>query len=536
MDDKKGKDLLKDESIYLSPIQKYSIYKAFPYSFVIHILLMLGTTYQIIKLNTIYPRAQERIFYNMFISDSDKTALDFLRFKYLFSIDDIREHISNSISSYFDYPTWSLENTSIVLEKQDLMVPYLSAEYIRALDEDIGKRDYLFPLNESYLGPFDSDTEAQAFVSHVKSFTINYTIYNYIPVGFADHIECYCWTIDQFYDFQLRGHFEVSLKIKRNTCGGMEGDLLENFFAKSIWLHLSIFTLAVISLLLTLHHYYERYKKYYIAKKEKKPNVKFEFDLWSAVALSGNIIQIFGSGLIIFDNDNINLTTEITTALGCAFAYINISKYMENLKNYSMIFLTIKKGLPNSIHYLIGVLPLFLGYAFFGICVFWESERFGKIWGSIAVLFSVMYGDSVLLIIDDLTRKSYFLGTFYIYSYCILFIAIIINTFFSIISEAFVSRVDSKNKHWVYSFLQLEAKGKTDQTPEEEEHIFQEEIREEDVTKACEDLKRDFNKMEQIIGVIEGSATTITKAKIKSKFYDKIIGLERRLNKIKGGF
>jgi hypothetical protein len=76
---------LKD-SLFLSPIEKYKIYGRFPWKLLIHLFLVIATTaqvnnYKLININmniqivliiastTQYTRAQERLFYNSFISD-----------------------------------------------------------------------------------------------------------------------------------------------------------------------------------------------------------------------------------------------------------------------------------------------------------------------------------------------------------------------------------------------------------------------------------------------------------------------------------
>ena len=99
-----------------------------------------------------------------------------------------------------------------------------------------------------------------------------------------------------------------------------------------------------------------------------------------------------------------------------------------------------KRALPSSINYLIGVLPLFMGYAFFGKCIFWRSDKFALISDSIAVLYALMNGDSVYDVFVDLCDKSYFLGCIFCYSFCMFSIVGIINIFLGIIGEAYVSK------------------------------------------------------------------------------------------------
>ena len=68
-----------NDELFLSPIQKYKIYGKFPYKMVIHSLLVICTSLQVLLLlstNTNYTRAQERLFYDAFVTESDKTTYD----------------------------------------------------------------------------------------------------------------------------------------------------------------------------------------------------------------------------------------------------------------------------------------------------------------------------------------------------------------------------------------------------------------------------------------------------------------------------
>lgn len=99
-----------------------------------------------------------------------------------------------------------------------------------------------------------------------------------------------------------------------------------------------------------------------------------------------------------------------------------MGRYIEYANNYSIFYVTIKNSLPSVIRYLIGVFPVFLGYIFFGLCIFWRSERFTTFSDVMIILFSLAQGDSVFAAFKDLEGLYFFLGQVYLYSFCILFI------------------------------------------------------------------------------------------------------------------
>ena len=48
-----------EDQLFFSPIAKFAIYNRFPFNLIIHFLLVIGTTYQLMIINTTYLRSQE---------------------------------------------------------------------------------------------------------------------------------------------------------------------------------------------------------------------------------------------------------------------------------------------------------------------------------------------------------------------------------------------------------------------------------------------------------------------------------------------
>jgi hypothetical protein len=133
------------------------------------------------------------------------------------------------------------------------------------------------------------------------------------------------------------------------------------------------------------------------------------------------MVQVFGAGISLFDSDNVMSSTEILVGFGCFLAYINIGRYLKFYPDYSTIFETISRALPNVLRYLLGVVPIFLGFLFFGLCMFWRSERFSNTSNSMISLFAILNGDSVMDSFRDLSSFSFLMGQVYIYLFSILF-------------------------------------------------------------------------------------------------------------------
>ena len=57
-----------------------------------------------------------------------------------------------------------------------------------------------------------------------------------------------------------------------------------------------------------------------------------------------------------------------------------------------------------------GIMPIFLGFAFLGAALFWDSNRFSTISYSLFTCFAMMNGDSLFDIFYDITNFRYLLA------------------------------------------------------------------------------------------------------------------------------
>ena len=182
---------------------------------------------------------------------------------------------------------------------------------------------------------------------------------------------------------------------------------------------------------------------------------KLELSWWPITCLIGNLVEVFGSGLCLTSYE-ISSTQEILIGMGCMICYCGIGRYIEYNSEYSAIYSTLKSSLPNVMRYLFGVMPIFFGFTFLGVCLFWRSDRFSDTSSTMNALFALMHGDSIFDILKDLSSFSFLLGQIYIYIFCTLFIVIVLNVFISIIEEAYIVKKLQNKNHWVNDYLKLD--------------------------------------------------------------------------------
>ena len=147
-----------------------------------------------------------------------------------------------------------------------------------------------------------------------------------------------------------------------------------------------------------------------------------------------------------------NGSIDICIGFGVMLCYISLGKYLDTTK-YGLFYQTLKHSITNIIPFFIGIMPIFIGFTFLGLCLFWNSERFTNVTDVMKALFAIVNGDSIYDIIVDITDKSNFFGQIYGFLFTILFIVVVMNVFISIIQEAYVSAKVASQSHWIYSNL-----------------------------------------------------------------------------------
>lgn len=119
------------------------------------------------------------------------------------------------------------------------------------------------------------------------------------------------------------------------------------------------------------------------------------FNKWSLVSIIANLFLIAGTILYIVNRFKRILMSETLLGFGCMLTWISFSRYIENATEYSFVNRTMKAALPIVMRTMIGILPFFIGFAFLGLCLFWESSRFSCTSNALFTLFAMMNGDAI---------------------------------------------------------------------------------------------------------------------------------------------
>ena len=478
MSDQKINYRLRDK-LFLSSFQKYKLYGKFPWSFILNIFLVFLTTAQVILVDsstTSYTRAEERFFHEQFVDTGQKYEKSYPQKKYLYTLNELYDQVSDSINNYYNLSNLSLENLTYPLNRS--YVP-LNITYFEYFNKDNNNK-YLnyFNISNNNLGPFEKDNKTILIemLKIIKYFTIDYKVRTFAPYNYGDYFECFIWDIIQKYNFEERNHITVTLNIKRGACEDKSYSKF-GFIKGSYWIHVLVLLFSSINLYLTslsIYHFYKfyyqlkiKYERIYSEQKDNNGKEISKWDLlrekeknkffsnWIFIQFLTHILQIFDSILSLYENEDIVVYTQYITGIAACFSYIIIGKYLYHYWQFNSIFNMMNKSIRRLLLYFIGTSPIFLGFIFFGYANFWGSERFTNITLTMTTLLSMMNGDSILDIINDLESTGFFVGCIYSYLFGIMSICVICNLFVSIIEEAYVNTKIKNKDHWVYTFLKV---------------------------------------------------------------------------------
>ena len=122
------------------------------------------------------------------------------------------------------------------------------------------------------------------------------------------------------------------------------------------------------------------------------------------------------------------------------------------------------KSAPFVARALISMIPLFIGYAFLGMAIFWESRRFGDFSVSCYTLFALMHGDMIWDTYNDMIQIDSVLAQIYLYSWIFISISVIANIFTIIIEEGFMKQKYDNDYGWLHQHIRKHLGLEDDQT------------------------------------------------------------------------
>jgi len=518
------------DHVLLSSWAKWRQYGRFPCKFMLHILLLIVMTWQVVQFNVrdaAYIRAANRNWFYYFFPDN----YDFKESNmYLYSVDDTVLSVKRANENYKKIVRSSVDQLvhpegEICVHKQHCKDAQLVVKrYSNPLSSLFGSAPLAsfsdtttiskYWINEHDLGPLDIDRRSynnvSGFIESVVWMKLQFYLVSIGPARSGR--ACLLWLIELEYDFRERGQLQLGLSsdIVQNCGKALDGSALYNNPVHR--LNIAIIVLSVWNILLCLrsiffswrllckverrrarhrqplgenllsgmgddlnthetqendsysshrrsidddddedvHAFNRRFDGDRVPRNTQDEQASFTcqdrlrfFNLWFILSVFTSLVNIVNAAYSLNDNQQFSPDREwerILWGMGCALIWINSIAFLAHKPSYYTIILTLTRAVPRVGRFLLGVVPILLGYALFGMLYFGDhSERFGSFGMSMITLFAVLNGDVIRETFMELIPSYPVTSQIYLYTFICLFIYVVLNVFIAIVEESFFS-------------------------------------------------------------------------------------------------
>lgn len=146
------------------------------------------------------------------------------------------------------------------------------------------------------------------------------------------------------------------------------------------------------------------------------------FNFWIVLMILGSFFQFFSGVLAFLDSETVLLVHEVFVGFGCYFAWIGLIQFLDHKSHSYTIVNTVDRAIGTIGPYIVGIVPIFMGYAFCGMCVFWATGTYPTTTLSMIANYALVNGDSVYAFSSAGYQDTAIIGQLYYYSFIVFFI------------------------------------------------------------------------------------------------------------------
>ncbi|TDH74305.1 hypothetical protein CCR75_003030 [Bremia lactucae] len=483
------------ERLVLSSWEKWATHRRFPYKLTLHVALVLLTFAQMQLYdaqNAAYMRASQRNWAFFFLPSAADIGV-VPRFKReLYTIQHTMTALLFLRDAYFSVGNTSVANYEYLQTSSGQIHP-VNLEVQRVLPKgDLETQEYLVFQDDGSVGPFDPAMPAWQKKHLFRSVRVVKFSFPMRDRQFGKlYEECFEWRVKVRFEAYKSAHFRVQLEdCEVSRCVNLQPSSFWTMARQPfMWMHLLI---AVIIVLYTILSFKALRRSFHVirrASKVMKKNAKtsrqkhvkpYEDDrdsdyskryakqhesltLWSEITLLLKLkfiqVIVFVSLLLLLASTTwsllfleahmpVRLWHRILHATALLLLWSSLVGYLEHDRHIFSIVLTLKWATPRVLQFLLGVSPIFIGYALFGTIYFGNKiKQFGSLSASMVTLFSLMNGDIIMDTFDAMELHHYYVsGKMYLYSFLSLFMYVVLNIFIAIVEEAFFATQSTRRR------------------------------------------------------------------------------------------
>ncbi|CAD8150420.1 unnamed protein product [Paramecium pentaurelia] len=460
------------QKLTLSPLQKYELYNQFPWQMILHTLLIVFTTIQVLNVldqQTAQSRAQHIILKNILLGlEEDSDELQFYNFN------DFQKQLLTMIDTLNGLEDILFQNVNMSLSEFNFNVFYSQFDTNNA-----NQTVFNVDIDKGFIEPFDiKDLHSiKNFIEDVQIMEFQGNkIYNFINFRDIEGVEsCTNWNFKIIYKFDKIGVINARMETGTSNC---PEDQKKQSGQDFLLIHLIVFILGSISIYTTIQYLYDLGSEYMYNKQmykdiknivETQPlndqsdiiqqgpqvGVKFSqawrtvnyqqdvkvFNNWYILNALGGFFQVVGATIAIMDqiltNDlSIYKFQIMMMGFGCFLSWLMLLQYLEYFQDISLVTWTLKKSSKNIAMFIFSILPFFFGFVYLAQAIFWKYNYFQTTIDTILSLFSLSNGD-ILLESFNLVKPIGIIGQIYLIVFMIVFFTAVQSVLIAIIMEGY---------------------------------------------------------------------------------------------------
>ncbi|TMW68226.1 hypothetical protein Poli38472_007898 [Pythium oligandrum] len=465
------------ERMMLSPYEKWIKHRRFPYKIVLHVLL-LGLTFSQMVLyesqNAEYMRASHRNWAYFFLPPSNDVGESPRFQRDLYTINDTVRAVFYLRDAYFSIVNESVANYEYHVDPSTHIIRPINLSVTRMDGQITHVRHYQVFQNSTHIGPFHAKMSSRKRRHLLQSLqSVRFTFHLRDRQYGSYYQECFDWSIHVRLQVVERTQIRAIVDDCEIASCASRLSFWQALKQRFVWLHIVVAVVAGLYLVLSVRALLRSIRLIKRAEgvvlegqrvsRPGQPASSTQSTTQSTTASTSSIplslrLKLFnGLQVVVFmallmllvssiwslfflkAHVPISFWHRLLQATALLLLWSSLVGYLEHNRQIYSIVLTLRWGAPRVLQYLLGVSPIFLGYALFGTIYFGPRiKMFGSLSASMMTLFAVMNGDVILDTFDALERHGFMVsGKFYLYSFVSLFIYVVLNVFIAIVEEAF---------------------------------------------------------------------------------------------------
>ncbi|CAK84973.1 unnamed protein product (macronuclear) [Paramecium tetraurelia] len=460
------------QKLTLSPLQKYELYNQFPWQMILHTLLIVFTTVQVLNVLdqlTAQSRAQHMIFKNILLGlEEDNDEQQFYNF------DDFQQQLLTMMDNLNGLEDILFQNVNMSLSEFKFNIFYSQFD-----TDNANQTVFDVDIDEGFTEPFNiNDVHSiKSFIGNVQLMEFQGNkIYNFINFRDIEGVEsCTNWNFKITYNFDKIGVINAKIETGNSNC---PEDQKKQSGQDFLLIHFIVLILGGISIYTTIKYLYDIGSEYMYNKQmykdiknivETQPlndqsdliqqgpqvGVKFSqawrnvdyqqdvkaFNNWYILNALGGFFQVVGATIAIMDqiltNDlSIYKFQIMMMGFGCFSSWLMLLQYLEYFQDISLVTWTLKKSSKNIAMFIFSILPFFFGFVYLAQAIFWKYNYFQSTIDTILSLFSLSNGD-ILLESFNLVKPIGIIGQIYLIVFMIVFFTAVQSVLIAIIMEGY---------------------------------------------------------------------------------------------------